>query len=226
MNRTFTPAFLLITGFLLLTLKVFSQATEETPKKIRDPKDRIVVDLDYDTYLNMPAGISQKPYSLGGNAYFIWDYPVGYGPFSLAFGAGLSTHDIHTNGRITYTIDARYTTLEPITTPYRRNKLSCNYVEIPVELRLRTKTPHSFKVSVGGKVGYAYNVHTKIIDDEGKRKIYDIKNINPWRYGVTLRIGYNHFDVEGFYALSELFLKGRGEPNMIPVAIGIGMLLS
>ena len=65
MNRTFTPAFLLITGFLLLTLKVFSQATEETPKKIRDPKDRIVVDLDYDTYLNMPAGISQKPYSLG-----------------------------------------------------------------------------------------------------------------------------------------------------------------
>lgn len=226
MNRTFIQQLLFISLFIF-SADAFSQAgsDEPPPKKIRDPKDRIVVDLDYDTFLHLPAGIRQKPYSLGGNAYFIWDYPFGYGPFSIAFGAGLSTHDVHSNGRITYSIDGKYTSIVPLTTNYRRNKLSCNYAEIPVELRLRTKMPHSFKLAIGAKVGYAYNVHTKIIDDDGKRKIYDIRNIDPWRYGITMRIGYNRFDLQGFYALSELFIKGRGEPGMVPVSLGIGLLL-
>ena len=88
---------------------------EKAPKKIADPKDHIVVDFSFDSYRNWPDGITQKPYSLGGNAYLMWDYPFGYGPFSVAIGAGFSTHDVHTNGQITYTIDGKYTTFEPLT---------------------------------------------------------------------------------------------------------------
>ncbi len=224
--RYFIQKSFLLILFFTATVGAFAQTPgEPQPKKIADAKDRIIVDFDYDGFLNLPAGIKQKPYSLGGNAYFMWDYPFGYGPFSVAFGGGFSTHDMHSNGRITYTIDGKYTTLEPLTTQYKRNKLSCNYVEIPVELRIRTRGQHSFKFSVGVKAGYAYNVHTKIIDDDGKRKIYDIKNINPWRYGVTMRIGYNKFVLQGFYAFSDLFKKGRGEPNMVPFSVGVGLLL-
>lgn len=198
---------------------------EVQPKKIADAKDHIVVDFSYDGYLNLPQGISQKPYSLGGNAYIMWDYPFGYGPFSFAIGAGFSTHDVHTNGRITYSIDGKYTTFVPITTKYSTNKFSCNYIDVPIELRIRTRGEKSFKVTVGGKVGYAYNVHTKFADADGKIKVYRIKNIDPLRYGVTFRIGYNKFNLQGFYALSELFKKGRGEPSMIPYSFGVGLLL-
>lgn len=218
--------FLFVFGLSLSQKICVAQTTEEKPsKKIKDPKDRIVVDLNYDGWLNIPQGIAQKAYSLGGNAYFIWDYPVGYGPFSLAFGGGFSTHNVHSNGQITYSVDGKYTSLTPITTPYKTNKLSCNYFEIPLELRMRTGNGHKFKMAIGGKIGYMYNIHTKEVDDDGKRKVYWIKNVNPWRYGVTFRIGYDKINLQGFYSLSELFLKGKGEPNLIPYSIGIGLLL-
>jgi hypothetical protein len=198
---------------------------EEHPKKIGDPKDRIVVDFNYDGFTHLPAGITQKPYSFGGNVFFMWDYPVGYGPVSLAFGGGFSTHDVHTNGKIVYSIDGKYTSFDPITTKYNTNKLSLNYFEVPLELRIRTKGEHSFKFTIGGKVGYAFNTHTKFEDKDGKLKVYKIKNIDPLRYGVTVRIGYNKFVLQGFYALSELFVKGHGEAHMVPFSVGIGMLL-
>src|SRR5436190_7845607 len=89
-------------------------AEEKAPKKIADPKDHIVVDFSYDGYLHLPDGIKQKPYSLGGNAYLMWDYPLGYTPLSFAIGGGFSTHDVHTNGKLTYSIDGKYTSFEPI----------------------------------------------------------------------------------------------------------------
>jgi hypothetical protein len=197
---------------------------EKPPKKIADPKDHIVVDFDYDGYTHLPAGIKTKPYSLGGNAYVMWDYPFGYGPLSVAVGIGFSTHDVHTNGRLTYSIDGKYTSFVPITTKYSTNKFSCNYIDVPVELRVRIRGNHKLKFAIGGKIGYAYNVHTKFADADGKIKVYRIKNIDPLRYGVTVRIGYDRFNLQGFYALSELFIKGRGEAKMVPYSIGIGML--
>ncbi|HEY0030072.1 MAG TPA: porin family protein [Bacteroidia bacterium] len=227
------PKLRLILFFILLLSGIKAGAqdsipaipAEEKAKKIADPKDHIVVDFGYTGYRNLPDGITQKPYSLGGNAYFMWDYPFGYGPFSFAIGGGFSTHDMHTNGKVMYTIDGKSTFFEPLTVKYRTNKLSCNYVEIPVELRLRTRGEKSFKLTIGGKVGYAFNVHTKYEDAEGKIKVYKIKNIDPLRYGITFRIGYNKWNLQGFYALSELFKKGRGEPGMIPFSCGIGLLM-
>jgi hypothetical protein len=198
---------------------------EKAPKKIADPKDHIVVDFSYDSYLHLPAGIKQKPYSLGGNAYLMWDYPLGYTPLSFAIGGGFSTHDVHTNGKLVYSIDGKYTSFVPITIKYRTNKFSCNYFEMPVELRLRQKGNKGFKFAVGGKIGYAYNIHVKYEDADGKMKVYRIKNVDPLRYGVTLRIGYDKWNLQGFYAFSELFRKGRGEPGMSQFSVGIGLLL-
>lgn len=220
-----------IVFLLCLSMSAVSSAQtpaqeEPQPKKIADPKDRIVVDFSYDGFTKLPAGIQSKPYSLGGNVYFMWDYPVGKGsPVSLAFGGGFSTHDVHTNGKIVYSLDGKYTSFEPINNKYNTNKLSCNYFEIPLEVRIRTKGNYSFKLTVGAKVGYAFNVHTKYEDHEGKIKVYKIKNVNPLRYGATFRIGYDKYILQGFYSLSELFFKGRGEPGMVPYSVGVGLLL-
>lgn len=201
------------------------EVKDESTKKILDPKDRIIVDFNFDSFTHLPKGIAQKGYSLGGNVFLMWDYPFGYGPLSVAFGAGFSTHDVHTNGKIIYSIDGKYTSFEPITTKFNTNKLSLNYIEVPVELRIRTRGNHNFKLSIGVKGGYAYNVHTKFEDADGKIKVYKIKNINPWRYGAVFRIGYDRYNIQAFYALSELFLKGRGEAGMFPFSVGVGLLL-
>ncbi len=215
--------------FLFIGSASFAQIkdsiVEIQPKKIANPKDHIVIDFSFDSYRNFPDGISQKPYSLGCNVYLMWDYPFGYGPFSIAIGAGFSSHNVHTNGKIVYSIDGKQTSFVPLTTKYKTNKFSCNYIDIPLELRIRTRGEKSFKLAIGGKVGYAYNVHTKFEDADGKIKVYKIKNVEPFRYGVTFRIGYNRLNFQGFYALSELFKKGKGEPNMIPFSAGIGLLL-
>ncbi|MCW3071091.1 MAG: hypothetical protein JWO44_981 [Bacteroidetes bacterium] len=214
-----------VCGVSAQTDSLVKKGAEEVQKKILDPKDRIVVDFNFDSFLHLPQGIAQKAYSLGGNVFFMWDYPFGYGPFSLAFGAGLSTHDVHTNGRITYSMDGSYTSFEPITTKFNTNKLSLNYVEVPLELRMRTRGNHNFKITLGVKGGYLYNVHTKYEDADGKIKVYKIRNINPWRYGATFRIGYDRYNIQAFYALSELFLKGKGEAGMVPFSVGVGLLL-
>jgi hypothetical protein len=217
--------FVAIGGVSAQTDSLLKNTGDEIQKKILDPKDRIVVDFNYDAFTHLPQGIAQKAYSFGGNIFLMWDYPFGYGPFSVAFGAGLSTHDVHTNGRITYSLDGSYTSFEPITMKFNTNKLSLNYVEIPLELRMRTRGDHNFKLTLGVKGGYAYNTHTKYEDADGKIKVYKIRNINPWRYGATFRIGYDRYNIQAFYALSELFLKGRGEAGVVPFSVGIGLLL-
>lgn len=198
---------------------------DEQQKKIGMSKDRIVFDLNVDGWTKAPDSIRQEFRSPGFNVYLMWDYPVGYGPFSLAFGGGLSSHAVQSNAAVVYSPDNSYTYLSPRTTGYLVNKLVCNYAEIPVELRLRTKGEHSFKMAVGAKLGYAFSIHTKIDDELGRRKIYRIKNVDPLRYGVTFRIGYNKFDLEGFYSLSELFRKGHGEAGMVQYSVGLGILL-
>ena len=200
---------LLCQGKLALAQSKSQVVDDEHPRKIADPKDRIVLDCNYDTYLHLPDGINEKPLSLGLNAYLMWDYPIGYGPFSIAFGLGLSAHNVHTNGRITYSLDGKYTSFVPITTPFKTNKLSFNYIEVPLELRIRTRGEKSFKFTVGGKIGYAYNIHTKYEDSDGKIKVYKIKNIEDFRYGLTGRIGYNKYTLQAFYSLSEIFKMKR-----------------
>jgi outer membrane protein with beta-barrel domain len=200
-------------------------AEDKGPKKIASPKDHIVLDLSYDSYAKLPKDIDLTIRSLGVNVFLMWDYPIGRGPFSIAAGAGISTHAVHSNGKILYSLDGKYTSIVPLTTEYKTNKLTCHYAEIPVELRIRTRTINQFKLTIGGKIGYAFNVHTKFEDDDGKIKVYKIKNIEPLRYGLTFRIGYNKWNLQGFYGLSELFMKGRGEPGMAPYSFGVGMLL-
>jgi len=226
--RYFLPKQLFLLFFLASAIYAKAQTSPEEapPKKIREPKDRIIVDFSYDSFTHLPKGIAQKAYSFGGNIFFMYDYPVGYGPLSLSFGGGFSTHDVHTNGKIVYSIDGKYTSFEPLTQKkYNTNKLSLNYFEIPLELRFRFRNNHNFKLTIGGKVGYAFNTHTKYEDHEGKIKVYKIRNIDPLRYGATFRIGYDRYVFQCFYAFSELFYKGRGESGMIPFSAGIGLLL-
>lgn len=115
------------------------------------------------------------------------------------------------------------------------NVVATNYVEIPLDLTYHlNKTNYSkgFRVSVGGKVGYLYNAHTKnkFEDSDGlRRKIKDSQDFGfeEIRYGVSLKAGSPGFYVWGYFGLNDLFKPGLGpfatQTNQINFGIAVNV---
>lgn len=104
----------------------------------------------------------------------------------------------------------------------RKSQLITNYVEVPLEIRYSTKPEdpaRSFKVSVGGRIGYLYDSFTKIkYKEDGEVKKLKNKedfNLNKIRYGLTGRIGLGNFSLFCYYNLSPLFEDGKGLSDII-----------
>jgi hypothetical protein len=113
---------------------------------------------------------------------------------------------------------------------YRLNKHSLSFVEIPFELRIRSmktsteeRKRSNFKVYLGFKAGYLFNIHSKYIDDGLKYKLYTFNNKLLYHYGPTLRIGFKKITLNAFYSLTPLFIEGRGVP-ISPFSVGISWM--
>ena len=115
------------------------------------------------------------------------------------------------------------------------NVLATNYVEIPLDITYHlNKTNYSkgFRISVGGKIGYLYNAHTKINyeDSDGlKRKLKDSQNygLEEFRYGVSIKAGSPGFYVWSYFGLNDLFKAGLGpfgtQANQINFGVAINV---
>lgn len=191
-----------------------------------EPKDRLIFEITHCGWLNTPRDIKNDWHSRGANLYFYFDYPFGRSNFSFAWGGGIASHNISGNANVVYKLDSlgnEKTFLEPRELPYRKNVIGAKILEVPLELRFRTRRARSFKVTVGVKGGFTVQNFRKIFDVDGKRKYFDIHNYNPWRYGVVFRIGYEQVSLCGFYALSQVINKNKGTPDITPYTIGIAI---
>jgi hypothetical protein len=200
---------------------------KDAPKKKREPVDKVIIDLGYADWLARPQGIEVKPYSNSADINLYFDYPFGASPFGFAWGAGISSRALHINGSIVYRVDAQgnqFTAIEPINGKYRVNKLVLNYVTVPAEFRIRSARKPTFRLFLGGRAGYLIGSHTTYVDKDSKIKVYRIKNLDPFTYGLTARIGIGRIQLTGYYALNETFKKGKGEPGLTPYSIGINIV--
>lgn len=215
---------------------------------IRPPtnQDRFIIQFDNCGWLDAPEGVDIRGYNLGFSAYVMREYGFGEDgtfPISFAWGYGISTHNIHSNGEFVTDSVTQLSELKPFPSNYsfEKNKLATSYLELPLEFRFRTGRKKrvaawraqadpeelvrpQFKFYLGAKVGYAINVHSKTRDDDGKRKIFGVDHLYPWRYGLTARIGFGAVTISGFYSLTPLIKEGRGT-QVIPYSLGIGILL-
>lgn len=216
---------------LLLCLFAFAmlgsaQSTDDTPRQKvpwRPPtgQDRFIVEFHNDGFLDLAPGMETRAYSPGINAYILYDYPfTEKSIFSFAWGYGFSSFNVHHNGEFLED-SLKMTNFVPFPDDYdySKNKVSNNFLEIPIELRIRTRGLRQFKMALGAKAGYVVNVHTKIIDDGGKRKAYQIPNLLKYRYGLTAKIGVGRFMLHGFYSLTPFLEEGTG-PELIPFTVG------
>jgi len=193
-----------------------------------EPGDRLIIEVNHTSWVGFPPSVKIKTPSIGVNLALMFDKAIGKSNFTIGYGIGLFSHNFHSNADFIYVKDSvsnTFTTkLEPYTRPVSLNRYAEKILEVPVELRFRTKTDRQFKIHVGGKIGYVVNNFRSIRDNDGKVRVYDIKNIDPLRYGVNFRIGFEQIAICATYYLSEVFNKNRGPAGVHPFALGIAII--
>ncbi len=223
----------LISFILLLSVNLlFSQDDKKSGIKIFSD-DNLIVDINYDFWLNTPSNITLKPYSRGINVSYLYNFTGEHSNICLAAGAEVSCQNFFIDAKPELNNGFVNFVNIPDNIDYKKNKLSTTYIEIPFEIRFRTnkscRKDKSFKIFAGFKVGYLVNNHIKYKGDDGsgkeiKIKQYNIDNIQKYRYGITARIGYGKFNITGFYPLTQLFEKDKG-PDITPISVGLSVFL-
>lgn len=201
-------------------------------------RDRVVFELNWNGWANQPDSLDTKWYGRGINLYTFYDFKLGEQDFvSFGAGAGISYNNVYHRSTIAVQdIDTSATASQfatvfvpiPEGRDVKRNKLATTYVEVPLELRFRTKPDKfgkRFKVNPGIRLGYLLTGIAKYRgdDDSGaeiKYKTYLLPNINKYKISTSLRVGYGNFSLVGSFAFSSLFVKDAG-PGIKPFSIGV-----
>jgi Outer membrane protein beta-barrel domain len=220
------------TIFIILSIHLFSFAQNKDEIKYF-ARDQIIFDLNYNYWIDNESVSDQKWNSYGCGIYAMYNLLGKNSNICFSSGFGLSMENINMG---TQPIDSAGKTLFyniPSNIDYQKNKISLTYVDIPLEIRIRTnpnKKRKSFKIYFGGKFGYLINNHIKYIGEDFttgkwiKYKTYNLPNIDPFRYGLTARLGFGKLNLSGYYALNTLFNKNKSN-EIYPLNIGISLFL-
>lgn len=226
----------LISLSLLFTLIINAQEDKSGSSKKLPKADRFMIGIYQDLWQDTPDSIDTRGINQGFSFSTMYDYPIKSSKFSLGAGIGIGAHNYYSDGAVSSFKDSTFFTAMPDTINYKINKLSTAYLDIPLEVRFRTKhekKSKQFKIAIGGKIGMLLSSHTKYKGDgyktnlEGdietfdkKEKTYDIENIEKLRYGATFRVGRGSWNLFAYYSLSQLFENGKG-PEMYPISVGL-----
>jgi len=225
---------------VLLSISLFSSAQETTePKKTdkfkttleSESKDRLFLVFNHDNVFHKETnGFATQWYSRGVGLYFMWDFQIKKSEFSIAPGIGYNHAAYFHNAEMKEDSNGlSFPIIHDLKEDqnFKRSKLSLHYIDVPIEIRYRHKfkTGLSLKLAVGLKGSVKVNAVSKEvkIGPNGYEKHYNVanfKDLNQWRLGPTLRVGYGPVNLLMYYNLMPLFEKGRG-PEMTPFSIGI-----
>lgn len=115
----------------------------------------------------------------------------------------------------------------------KKSMLAMNFIEVPVEIRFSTNPDdpaRSFKVGVGGRIGYLINAHTKIrYKEDGeikKLKNHQDFNLTRLRYSVFMKMYFGNFALFGTYNMTPLFKGDKGPMQTKTQSYTIGISLN
>ncbi len=220
------------------TAEQLAKKNEVEKKFAKFAKDRFTVDLFgsnwiYDKNSTGMNGLQTKWWSRGISIYFSWDFRIKKSRVSFAPGIGYSCSNIYSRHGLwedsTGTSFRKLTDINPAIAEgdYKVNKLTLQYVDIPLELRIRTnpdKFNNCWKFVIGFKAGIRVDAHTKqktkidgVVKVDVQRRFPDF---NLLRMGPTFRVGYSVFNVFAYYGVLDVFKKGKG-PKANEFTVGI-----
>jgi hypothetical protein len=244
---------LLTLAFLAFTLNAQAQESAPTsPKTTIGGRPNIPNDLSIEFGLNQ---LTNRPEDLALNLFGSRTFNVYYQkPFKLfgdqsgfviSPGIGIATNKFSfkddENLFRSSTLGAESSVLKEVKSVYgttidiKSNSLAVNYLEVPIELQYHVNKKDyskSFRVSLGARVGYLYQAHTKISFDSpttGAVKIKQSENygLEKIRYGLNFKAGSPGFYVWTTYYLNPLWQADRGpfktEANQVSFGLAIGL---
>ncbi len=206
----------------------------------------LMVEFGFNWVQENPPGYGFKTMSSRTfNAYYLYEINIGESAFSFHPGIGIGTEKYAFDKNITlgYGLDSlgerevQFVPLDSIFssgTSFKKSQINTNYFDIPLELRWRSRKydpKRSFKIALGGKVGFLLDSKTKIkYNSNGESKITKQKEkfeLSSIRYGAYVRIGYGAISAFGYYSLSDLFNKDKGPmgTTMYPLTFGLSLAL-
>jgi len=170
------------------------------------------------------AGLRTKWFSRGVQIGFNWDFRIKGSRVSIAPGISYSCSNIYSRSTLSRT-DSAGSSFAPIRvygtdTTAKINKLVLQYVNIPLELRIRSnidKFGNCFKFVVGIVGGVRVDEHTKFKIKQGNdTNVYIVRrdpDFNLFRLAPMARFGYSFVNVTASYDVINVF-----KPNLGPKA--------
>lgn len=212
---------------------IYSQGLTESVKK----KFTIGADVFTDIWVDAPDNIDLRTIHQGATAFGMFNFQLGGEESMTTFsiGLGVRSHNMYSNSRID---DIKADTINftpiPDDVVYKRSKVNIVYLDLPVELKFKFES--GFKATVGFKAGWLIDSKEKYVGDRYeeyygnqytyerrvgvKEKIKDIRQLENFSYGPTLRVGYKFISLYGYYQISSVFKRNLG-PDMAPISIGL-----
>lgn len=226
---------LMISTFVM----IFGGATiGQTPVIGMLPADRFMVDLFTDVWQNTPDGMSTNTINRGITVSMMKDFPLGTSSFSFAAGVGFTGHNLYSDHYYTHDeeMEGQFFDFSPIDETegeIKKNKLSLNYLNVPLEIRFRSRNaPQTIRLTAGLRAGVLVDAHTKhrfeYEDDdypgEVEFKEKQLENIETFRLGITARIGYGRININGYMPLTNIF-EGNSVEDMNFFSVGLTLSL-
>ncbi len=211
---------------ILPSQEAFSQ------EKDRERLDMLMINLNSSFLLGSKGLFEQKFFSHGYDVALMYDHFLPRSPMSIGIGLGLSHMRIYSNAEVVW-VDSNETNFHafnvlPFDTTYKRSAFNLNYLEIPAELRYRSKPNekgHPWKISIGAKVGFKINTRQLFVDAQGYRYTSTrFPNAARVRGTATFRAGYGKFSIYGAYQFTPLFHEGQGT-ELYPLSVGVSLSL-
>ncbi len=202
-----------------------AQVVNEATKK----RISIGVGAFTDIWMKTPDGMKTRTINQGVNVFGTYNMPFGKSNFQFAIGLGITIHNLYWNYRFQASDDSLQFEVIPDGQSYKRSKLTMPYIEIPIEFRYKSKS--KIAVGIGFKVGYMVYGHSKYVgsdyifhkSNDLISSFKDIKFLEKFAYGPTLRIGYRWFNLTGYYSLSGIFQKSTNV-DMYPISVGFVLM--
>ena len=232
----------LVAGVLLVfTFFSFSQEKLNSP----DFPGELMVDIGLNYLDDEPLTIDQSGWTSKSIGFYYSKRKLFSNKFALNYGLGLGIEKLSLGDSTTLFSqyfngsDFEAVSIQPLPNDdpdddpffsYSKNRLAITYLEVPVDFRFYpkgTEAGEGLFVGVGGIAGIRLNSKVKHkYDYEGETVINKTSgefNLNSFRYGVQVRVGFR--GVHLFYKqyMSDLFKGELGQANPRMTTIGINI---
>lgn len=210
-----------------------------------ESQDHFMINLTMDNLManSTDTFFNSKVFNPNVGFYFMYDFPIGKSGLSVAPGLGFTFSKTNLSNSIlsqdslgTSFLSSKNNALfKNSTKTYGSSSVYTSWVEVPVELRYRTKPLNgrsSLKFAVGMRFGMRLGSNSTVsyndpkLSREVEIKETPFSDLNSLRYGMTFRVGYGALNLFGYYGLNQFIKTSKNYNNLDLRQYSIGISIT